>query len=163
MKSSEHCMCSHTYKKTVSRFHPALMFFILVLRPKPRLFRKKGKFILANRKRKIVLRVPVTDEERDLIYEKMNAAGVKLFSKYARRMLIDGNIINVDLKGILELNLHLSKIGTNINQLARKANSLNVVDRDVVNSLKDEYENLVKEISAKLESVIVSYNSYLDM
>ena len=48
---------------------------------------------MANRKRKFVLRVPVTPEERALIQEKMAQLGTKNFSAYARKMLIDGYII----------------------------------------------------------------------
>ncbi len=51
---------------------------------------------MANRKRKFVLRVPVTPEERALIQQKMAQLGTKNFSAYARKMLIDGYIIKVD-------------------------------------------------------------------
>ena len=47
---------------------------------------------MANRKRKIVLRVPVTQEERELIEQKMVLLHTKNFSAYARKMLIDGYI-----------------------------------------------------------------------
>ena len=39
---------------------------------------------VANRKRKFVLRVPVTPEERALIQQKMAQLGTKNFSAYAR-------------------------------------------------------------------------------
>ena len=45
---------------------------------------------MASRKRKIVLRVPVTPEERALIQEKMAQLGTRNFSAYARKILIDG-------------------------------------------------------------------------
>ena len=48
----------------------------------------------ANRKRQIVLRVPVTPEERAIIQQKMAQLGTKNFSAYARKMLIDGYIIH---------------------------------------------------------------------
>ena len=51
---------------------------------------------MANRKRKIVLRVPVTPEERALIQQKMAQLGTKNFSAYARKMLIDGYIVHID-------------------------------------------------------------------
>ena len=49
---------------------------------------------VANRKRKFVLRVPVTPEERALIQQKMAQLGTKNFSAYARKMLIDGYIVS---------------------------------------------------------------------
>ena len=45
---------------------------------------------MANRKRQIVLRVPVTPKERAIIQQKMAQLGTKNFSAYARKMLIDG-------------------------------------------------------------------------
>ena len=51
---------------------------------------------MANRKRKIVLRVPVTAEEQALIQQKMALLHTANFSAYARKMLIDGYIVNVD-------------------------------------------------------------------
>ena len=55
---------------------------------------------MANRKRKFVLRVPVTPEERALIQQKMAQLGTKNFSAYARKMLIDGYIVHVDTSDI---------------------------------------------------------------
>ena len=47
---------------------------------------------MANRKRSIVLRVPVTAEERALIEKKMQQMGTRCFSVYARKMLIDVDV-----------------------------------------------------------------------
>ena len=51
---------------------------------------------MVNRTRKIVLRVPVTPEERKPIEQKMALLHTKNFSAYARKMLIDGYIVNMD-------------------------------------------------------------------
>ena len=51
---------------------------------------------MANRTRNIVLRVPVTPEERALIQQKMAQLHTKNFSAYARKMLIDGYIVHMD-------------------------------------------------------------------
>ena len=50
---------------------------------------------MANRTRNIVLRVPVTAEERALIEKKMQQMGTRCFSVYARKMLIDGYVIKI--------------------------------------------------------------------
>lgn len=82
---------------------------------------------MANRKRKFVLRVPVTPEERVLIQQKMAQLGTKNFSAYARKMLIDGYIINVDHSDIRAQTAELQKIGVNINQIAKRINSTGTV------------------------------------
>ena len=42
---------------------------------------------MANRVRNIVLRVPVTAQEREMIELKMQQMGTRCFSTYARKML----------------------------------------------------------------------------
>ena len=78
---------------------------------------------MANRKRKFVLRVPVTPEERVLIQQKMAQLGTKNFSAYARKMLIDGYIVHIDTGPVRAQTAELQKIGVNINQIARRINS----------------------------------------
>ena len=55
---------------------------------------------MANRVRNIVLRVPVTAEERTLIEKKMQQRGTRCFSVYARKMLIDGYVVKIDYSDI---------------------------------------------------------------
>ena len=51
---------------------------------------------MPNRKRPIIMRLAVTEEEKKLIEEKMKILGARNFGAYARKMLIDGYIIKVD-------------------------------------------------------------------
>ena len=78
---------------------------------------------MANRTRSIVLRVPVTAEERALIEKKMQQMGTRCFSVYARKMLIDGYIIKVDYTEQKKLAATVSRIATNINHVCRRINS----------------------------------------
>ena len=73
---------------------------------------------MVNRKRPIILRCPVTAEERLLIEQKMARLQTKRIGAYLRKMAIDGYIIQVDTKDIKEMNKLLSAIGRNINQIA---------------------------------------------
>ena len=82
---------------------------------------------MANRKRKIVLRVPVTAEEQALIQQKMALLHTANFSAYARKMLIDGYIVNVDTSDIRAQTAEIQKIGVNVNQIARRVNSTGTV------------------------------------
>lgn len=78
---------------------------------------------MANRKRKIVLRCPVTEEERKLIEQKMAQLPTSQIGAYLRKMAIDGYIIYVDVKNIKQYIQELQAIGKNINQIARRVNS----------------------------------------
>ena len=78
---------------------------------------------MANRKRPIVLRCPVTAEERALIEQKMAQLHTKQIGAYLRKMAIDGYIIQVDTTDIKEMTRALSAIGRNINQIAKRVNA----------------------------------------
>lgn len=78
---------------------------------------------MANRKRPIVLRCPVTAEERALIEQKMAQLPTQRIGAYLRKMAIDGYIIYTDTRDIKEMNKSLSAISRNINQIAKKLNA----------------------------------------
>ncbi len=79
---------------------------------------------MTNRTRKIVLRVPVTPEERELIRQKMALLHTRNFSAYARKMLIDGYVVHIDTTDIRAQTAELQKIGVNVNQIARRLNRM---------------------------------------
>ena len=78
---------------------------------------------MANRKRPIVLRCPVTVEERALIEQKMAQLPTQRIGAYLRKMAIDGYIIYTDMSNLKEMNKTLFSIGRNINQIAKKLNA----------------------------------------
>ena len=78
---------------------------------------------MVNRKRPIILRCPVTAEERNLIEQKMAQLQTKRIGAYPRKMAIDGYIIHVDTREIKEMNKLLSAISRNINQIAKRVNA----------------------------------------
>ena len=79
---------------------------------------------MTNRTRKIVLRVPVTPEEQELIRQKMALLHTRNFSAYARKMLIDGYVVHIDTTDIRAQTAELQKIGVNVNQITRRLNSV---------------------------------------
>ena len=78
---------------------------------------------MANRKRPIVLRCPVTAEERALIEQKMAQLPTQRIGAYLRKMAIDGYIIYTDTTDIKAFTAELSAIGRNVNQIAKKLNA----------------------------------------
>lgn len=91
---------------------------------------------MANRKRNIVLRVPVTAEERVLIEQKMRQMGTGCFSVYARKMLIDGYVIKIDYSDVKAMTAELQKIGTNINQIAKRVNAMGTLYAQDIKDIK---------------------------
>ena len=97
---------------------------------------------MANRKRKIVLRCPVTDEERKLIEHKMSLVPTNQIGAYLRKMAIDGYIIYTDTKDIQVMNKELQRIGRNINQIAKRVNSTSSIYMTDIEELKEDLQNV---------------------
>ena len=91
---------------------------------------------MTNRTRKIVLRVPVTPEEQELIRQKMALLHTRNFSAYARKMLIDGYVVHIDTTDIRAQTAELQKIGVNVNQIARRINSTGTVYAQDIEDIK---------------------------
>ena len=91
---------------------------------------------MANRTRPLILRVPVNEQERELIEQKMKLIPTKNFAAYARKMLIDGYIIHMDTSDIRAQTAELQKIGVNVNQIARRINSTGAVYAQDVEDIK---------------------------
>ena len=97
---------------------------------------------MANRKRKIVLRCPVTDEERKLIEHKMSLVPTNQIGAYLRKMAIDGYIIYTDTKDIQAMNKELQRIGRNINQIAKRVNSTSSIYMTDIEELKEDLREI---------------------
>ena len=97
---------------------------------------------MANRKRKMVLRCPVTDEERKLIEHKMSLVPTNQIGAYLRKMAIDGYIIYTDTKDIQAMNKELQRIGRNINQIAKRVNSTSSIYTTDIEELKEDLQNI---------------------
>jgi len=105
---------------------------------------------MANRVRNIVLRVPVTAQEREMIELKMQQMGTRCFSIYARKMLIDGYVIKIDYSDIKAMTAELQKIGTNINQITRRVNATGTI-----------YAQDIEDIKGVLNEIWLSQRSIL--
>lgn len=107
---------------------------------------------MANRKRPIILRCPVTAEERNLIEQKMAQLQTKRIGAYLRKMAIDGYIIYTDTTDIKEMNKILSAISRNINQIAKRLNaggSAYAADIQEIRERQDEIWQLQRHILSK--------------
>ena len=104
---------------------------------------------MANRKRPIVLRCPVTAQERALIEQKMTQLSTQRIGAYLRKMAIDGYIIYTDTTDIKAFTAELSAIGRNINQIAKKLNaggSAYQADMDEIRERLDQIWQLQRRI-----------------
>ena len=99
-----------------------------------------------NRKRNVQIKFRVTEEERNLIEEKMKQVPTRNMETYLRKMAIDGYIIQVDHSDIKKMTAELQKIGVNINQIANRVNSTGVIYKEDIGDMKQEIEHFSKEL-----------------
>ena len=74
----------------------------------------------------------VTDEERELIKQRMSLANTRNMSAYIRKMCIDGYTVHLQIPELTECAKLLRYISNNVNQIARRVNSGGAVYPDEV-------------------------------
>ena len=107
---------------------------------------------MAVRKRNIQIKFYVTEEEKQLIDEKLSQLLAKRMGAYLRKMAIDGYIINLDTADIKAFTGELAAIGRNINQIAKRVNagdSLYQADIQEIRERLDEIWQLQRRILLK--------------
>ena len=105
---------------------------------------------MSNRKRPIIMRLAVTEDEKNLIEEKMKILGTRNFGAYARKMLIDGYIIKVDYSEQRKLAAEVNKIGVNINQICKRINETGRAFAEDVSELKSRMEDIWRLLKSSL-------------
>ena len=107
---------------------------------------------MTERTRPIRIEFCVTEQERQLIQNKMAQLGTKNMGAYLRKMAIDGYIIKVDYTQQKKLAAAVSRVASNINQICRLINSTGSLYAEDVAELKErqaEIWSLLKETQRK--------------
>jgi hypothetical protein len=78
---------------------------------------------VGGRKRTVQVKFRVTEAERELIAEKMYLLHTDNLAAYLRKMAIDGYIISTDHTDIKAMTAEIQRVGTNINQIAKRVNT----------------------------------------
>ena len=108
---------------------------------------------MRNRLRNIDLHVMVTEEEKELILKRMSNIGTANMGAFIRKMAIDGEIFLIDNMPLKEMNINLTRVGSNINQIAKRVNSTDGYYKEdfiEIKEMLDEIWQLQKSILLKL-------------
>jgi len=108
------------------------------------------------RKRDKQLKIWVSQEELDMIHQKMAEFGTSNMGAFVRKMVIDGYIVKLDIPELREILHQLGPIGNNVNQMARKLNAGGSIYREdlaEVNSKLDAVYKLQRRILKKLAKI----------
>lgn len=99
----------------------------------------------------------VTQEERSLIEQKMQAAGVTNMSQYLRKMAMDGIIVRLELPELHELLSLLRRSSANLNQLAKRVQGTGRfydADMEDLQQSQAHLQEVTEGILAKLTELI---------
>ena len=109
---------------------------------------------MANRKRSVPIVFWVSEDEKELIQQKMELLGTDNMSAYLRKMAIDGYTVRLDIPELKEILSLLRYAGNNLNQLTRRVHETNrIYDADLAdiknsqNRILDAVETVVTKLS----------------
>ena len=105
------------------------------------------------RERNRTMTIRASQEEKDFIMRKMEKSGAGNFNLYALKMLIVGEIKNVDLTHYHELAKEVSRVGTNINQIARFANANGNIYPQEITELQTRMEDIWQLLKSNLSEL----------
>ena len=108
---------------------------------------------MAKRKRDIQLKVRVTPEERAMIEAKMAQLGTTNMGAYLRKMALDGYILRLDLPELKEMLSQLRYMGNNVNQIAKRANEVGVIDEMDIRGVSKRQERMLEQMARLLEKL----------
>ena len=97
---------------------------------------------MANRKRNVPLLFWVSEQEKEMILEKMAQLGTDNMSAYLRKMAIDGYVVKLDPSELRELISLLHYSSNNLNQLTRRANATGRIYEADLTELHQSQERL---------------------
>ena len=93
-------------------------------------------------KKSVRVEFVISEQEADLIKERMAELGIRNLSAYLRKMAVDGYIIHLDMSDIQEMIRLLRICSNNLNQYARRANETGSVYAADVEDLRARLDNL---------------------
>lgn len=110
-------------------------------------------------KRTRVIAVRVNDEEYSELREQAESAGIPQLGRWVRRRLLLGAVeekvshARVDLSPLSEVQADLARVGNNLNQLARVANTTGLPDHGELDSVIREVRDLTIRIEDRIEGL----------
>ena len=90
----------------------------------------------------------MTADERALL-----EAGTTNMGAYLRKMALDGYILRLDLPELKEMLSQLRYMGNNVNQIAKRANEVGVIDEMDIRGVSKRQERMLEQMARLLEKL----------
>ena len=95
----------------------------------------------------------MTADERALLERKMREVGTTNMGAYLRKMALDGYILRLDLPELKETLSQLRYMGNNVNQIAKRANEVGVIDEMDIRGVSKRQERMLQQMARLLEKL----------
>ena len=83
----------------------------------------------------------------------MKEAGTTNMGAYLRKMALDGYILRLDLPELKEILSQLRYMGNNVNQIAKRANEVGVIDEMDIRGVSKRQERMLEQMARLLEKL----------
>lgn len=83
----------------------------------------------------------------------MREAGTTNMGAYLRKMALDGYILRLDLPELKEMLSQLRYMGNNVNQIAKRANEVGVIDEMDIRGVSKRQERMLEQMVRLLEKL----------
>ena len=83
----------------------------------------------------------------------MREAGTTNMGAYLRKMALDGYILRLDLPELKEMLSQLRYMGNNVNQIAKRANEVGVIDEMDIRGVSKRRERMLEQMARLLEKL----------
>ena len=83
----------------------------------------------------------------------MREAGTTNMGAYLRKMALDGYILRLDLPELKEILSQLRYMGNNVNQIAKRANEVGVIDEMDIRGVSKRQERMLQQMARLLEKL----------
>ena len=83
----------------------------------------------------------------------MREVGTTNMGAYLRKMALDGYILRLDLPELKEMLSQLRYMGNNVNQIAKRANEVGVIDEMDIRGVSKRQERMLEQMGRLLEKL----------
>ena len=107
-------------------------------------------------RRKYEIKVRLNHDEKRILDAKVKISNSRSRESFLRQLIVHGYVYEADFRPVQEMNAELGKIGSNINQIARAANTSGTVSSEQIESIKEGQQKiwqLQKSILSKLRRI----------
>ena len=105
---------------------------------------------MGDRTRTIQIKFYVTEQEREVIRQRMALIGTSNLGAYMRKISQDGFLYQVDFPELPVVCRAIEAIGQNINQIAKRINSTDTAYAEDLRQIKTEQEEIWKLLKTLL-------------